>query len=123
MRHQVDALRAVLDPHMDVHAADQHASGHAHQFALKLGIAVLDGEGLVLPVREGVAGDRDGGEVMPGGLFGDAGAQVFEILARLGHGFADLGADLDLALQEFGADLILQFGLAGSHQGLGAAAR
>ena len=36
-----------------------------------------------------------------------------QIVAGLGHGGADLGADLDLAIHEFGADLLLQLDLTG----------
>ena len=53
---------------------------------------------------------------MFGGLGGDTGAQSFQIFAGGGNVLADLRADFDLALQEFRADLIGEFGLAGLHK-------
>jgi hypothetical protein len=40
---------------------------------------------------------------------GDAAAHADQVLARLGHGRAHLGADLDLGTQELMADAVAQF--------------
>ncbi len=49
-------------------------------------------------------------------MFGDGRAQAFQVVARLGDIGTDACADLDLALQKFGADLLFQFRGAGRHQ-------
>ena len=66
-----------------------------------------------------MAGGGDGCETVLAGLFGDATAQASEILAHLGDIGANLGADLDLAAEKFGRDLIAQPVRAGLHQGFG----
>ena len=106
--HQVDAAVGRVDAHMHVHPADQHPPHHAGQVAGQHVVAVLVGMGLVAPIREGVAGGRDRGEVVACRAVRHGGAQAPEILARLGHIAADAAADLDLAIEEFRADLILK---------------
>jgi hypothetical protein len=103
--HQVDAQVRVGKAHMHVHPADQHAPHHAAEILGQLVVAVLVGVVLVLPVRRGVTGDRDRGQPEFGGAVGDGGTQAFEVRARLADVLADPRADLDLALQEFRADL------------------
>ena len=49
---------------------------------------------------------------------GDDAAQMGQIGAGFGHSLADIGPDLDLALQEFRTDLPLKFLNALRHQGV-----
>ena len=71
---------------------------------------------LVAPVREGVTRGGNGGQPVFAGDLRDGGAQMLQSVARLGDVAGDRGSDLDLAAQEFRADLILQPGLAVLHQ-------
>ncbi len=119
LAHQVAAQRVVVDPDMDVHPADQHAARDAGEVALEDVVAVLVGRDLVAPVGEGVAGGSDGHEAVPRGVARDAGAQLAQFLAGGADVAAHPGADLDLALQELGADAVLELGAAGVHQRLG----
>ena len=106
--HQVDAHVFVVDANVDVHAGDQHAPGNAAKSLLKLVVAGFVCVVRVLPVGERVAGNRDGGEAVLGGLFGDTGSKSFEVFASFPDGCADLCADFDLAGFELGAELALK---------------
>ena len=119
MRHQVGAQGWGLDPDMNMHAADQHAAGDATQRMLQRVIAFLAGVGLILPVGERMTGYSDRGQVVFRRPFRHAGPQAFQVVPRGFDRGMGAGADLDLALQELGADLSLKIVLAGLHQRFG----
>ena len=104
---------------MDMHATDQHPPRHTAKVAAQVVVTLLVGMVLVLPVRERVAGGRDGRKPVLGGMARDTGAELAQLVTRLCDILANTRPDLDLALQEFRADLIGHFGLAGIHQRLG----
>ena len=105
---QVDAHVLVGDADMDMHAADQHPPRHPLQVAGEAVVAFALGMGLPPPFRERMARGGDGGEVVARRHLGDGAAQPAQIGAGLADGVADPGADLDLALQEFRADLAFE---------------
>ena len=104
LAHQVDAQVRVLDPGMDVHAADRHPPRQALVLGAEDAVAVHVHRHLLAPVRPGVGrgGDHPHPELARG--LGDGGAQLAELAPRLADRGADAGADLDLALQELVRD-------------------
>ena len=104
--HQVDAQLVILDPDMDMRARDQHPPADPVKVASERIVAVAVGVVLVLPVRGRMAGHRQRGEAELAGDGGDGFSQDFQVLARVFDGVADAGADLDLAAQELGRDLV-----------------
>ena len=66
-----------------------------------------------------MAGNRYRSQIVIGSMARDGGAQTAQVFAGRPHGFADAGADFDLALEKFGADLTLQVVLAGLEQAIG----
>ena len=103
---------------MHVHAANQHPAHHACQILAQHIIAVLVSVVLFLPVRKRMTRGGNRGQPVFGRMFGNAGAQAFQIIAGLTNCLANLGADFDLALQEFGTDLTLEFSHAIVHHRL-----
>jgi hypothetical protein len=113
--HQVDPGVVVLDPDMHVHPGNQQPPRHPGEVVLQHVVAFLVGMVLGLPVGRGMAGHGQRGEPVAPGDLGHRRAQAPEILARLGDRGTDPGADLHLAAQELGTDLILQRGDAVFH--------
>ena len=101
---------------MHMHPANQHAAGNTGQIAIKVVVTILVGVMLVLPVAKRMARGRNRGQSMVSRMTGDRLAQMPQIRARFGYGLAYAGTDLDLAFQEFGADLTFQISLSGIHQ-------
>ena len=108
LAEQVDAQILVLDADMHMHAADHEPPRHVLEIAGEHVVALLVGMLLARPFGEGVGRGGDRGEPELSGDAADRAAQMDQLVARLLHGFADAGADLDLRAQEFGADLAAQ---------------
>ena len=117
--HQVDAQLVVLDPGVDVHAADHHALRQRLHVAAEDDVALLVDPALVAPVGErvGRGGDHRHAELRGGP--GDRGAQLGELVARLRDVAADAGADLDLRLQQLVGDALAEALAAARHEALG----
>ncbi len=108
LAEQVDPEFIVLDADMHMHAADDEAPSHLLQVVGEHVVALLVGVLLVGPLGEGVGRGGDGGEAELVGDAADGGAEMHELVARLLHRLAHVGADLDLRAQELGADLAAQ---------------
>ena len=117
--HQIDAQVVVLDPDMYMHATDQQPPGHGLQIAGQGLIAVLVDKLLLLPSREGMGRGGDGRQAVVIRHLGDRGPKIGEVIARLAHGGAGMGADLDLGAQKFRRYPALQHGRALTQHGLG----
>ncbi len=106
--HHVDPQVRILDADVDVHAEDEQALRQiGHLFEL-LDVALLDGDVLSAPHREGVrAGRRDRQAILVRYVAGRR-AQADELGARLPHVLADLRADLDLRLHQLRLDLVVE---------------
>ncbi len=102
---------------MDMHAADQHPSGDSGKVFLQFPVALLVGEMLFVPLGEGMGRHGNGGETIFGGGIAHHGAKAYEFAASFSNRFANGGADFDLALQKFGADLTACLFRAFGHQG------
>ena len=119
LRHQIDAQAFLFDTNMDMHPANQHAPCDNGQFGDQRFVAFLLGGILLLPVGKRVAGGGDGHEVIASRHLGHGATQAAQFFTRRGDILADARADLDLALHEFRADLILKCRFAGVHQRIG----
>ncbi len=104
--HHVDAHVVVLDPGMDVHAADQHPPGRRPHVVPEPVVAFLSRVALAAPGGEGVGRGGDDRIAMLPGCRRHRRAQGAQLAHRLGDAGMRPGADLDLALQEFGGDLV-----------------
>jgi hypothetical protein len=105
LAEQVDAQILVLDADMYVHAANHEPARDLLQILRESVVALLVGVLLAAPFGEGVGGGSDGGKAELGGDGADGRTQPDQLVARLMHGVAHAGADLDLRAQEFRADL------------------
>lgn len=99
-----------------MHPTDEKALRDAAHRPPELVIPVPVGVTLLLPVGERMTRCGDRRQPVALRLARDCRAQALQVVARLVHRRADLGSDLDLALQELGRDLLLQLGRAGLHQ-------
>jgi hypothetical protein len=93
--HAVDGEVAVLDPHVDVHAEDQHALGDDLMILHRLGVALVGGDLLAKPVREGMGGGRGDLQAALGGQIVDGRSLSKKRGFQLGHVVADRRAQLD----------------------------
>ena len=105
---QIDPELVVLDADMDMHAADHQTARHVLEILGEDVVALLVGMLLGPPFGEGMGGRRNRRQPELIGDAADRAAQMDELVARLRHGLAYAGADLDLRAQEFGADLSAQ---------------
>ena len=103
------AVSGSVYAYMHMHPANQHPTHNPRQIAAQIVIAVLVDVVLVFPAGKRVAGRRNWGQSEVFRVLRDAGAQAFQVIARFRHIGANAGADLDLALQIFGADLAFEF--------------
>ena len=108
LAEQVYAQVVVLYAGMDMHTGDHEPSPHLLEVARDRAIAFLVGMMLPLPSRDGVGRGGYRREPELAGDAADRGAEIDELVARLLHRIANLGADLDLGAQELGADLAAQ---------------
>lgn len=114
--HQVDAQVVVLDPDMDVAAADQHPPDDGSQILAQRVVALLAGVGLLAPFRERMAGGGDGRVAEALGRFGHGLPQRRQLVDGLRHAALGAGADLHLALQVFHRDPLAEPVGAGGHE-------
>ena len=105
LSQQVDAQIVVLDPDMNVHAANHEPARDLLQVLRQRIVALLVGVLLAPPSGEGVGGGGDRGKAELVGDGADGGAQPDQLFAHFRNGVANAGADLDLRAQELRADL------------------
>ena len=117
LTEQIDPELVVLDAHVDMHAADQEPPRHVLEVAREHVVALLVGVLLARPFGKGMGRCGDGSETELVGDAADGAAQMNQLVARLLHGLAHAGADLDLRAQEFRADLAAQRLLAFGKEG------
>ena len=108
MIEKVDPELVVLDADMDMHAADHQPPRHVLEIAGEhvVALACRYAAGSTIGKRMGRCGDRRQPELI--GDAADGAAQMDQLVARLLHRSAHLGADLDLRAQELRADLAAQ---------------
>ena len=100
----LDGLLMTFDTDVDVHAEDEVAAGDVLQVLDQLKVAVVLGDVLLLPVREGVRAGRGDAQAVLAGQVADDLAELRDFLAGLGDVLADAGADFDHRLVHFGFD-------------------
>ncbi len=105
LAQNIDAELVVVDADMDMHAANHQTPHHLLQILREDVVALFVGVLLARPFGEGMGGGGDGSEAELAGDGAHGRTQADQIGARLLDRTADLGADLDLRAQEFGADL------------------
>jgi len=110
LRHEVDTGFIVINTDMDVHAANQRATGNAAEVALEFAVALFVSEMLLVPIGERVTGYGKWRQSVPFCDAGDGGAQPRQISPGFRDSPADPCAHFDLALEKLGTDLILKLG-------------
>ena len=116
--HQVDSQSAILDAHMNMHARDQHPPSDVGELPIKFVVAFLVRVAHISPFGSRVARYRQRQKAVPLRDRAHYASQPSKFLAGLLDRIAHAGSDLDLALQEFRADLVREGRLTLGHQRL-----
>jgi hypothetical protein len=114
--HQVDAQLDVLDPGMDVHAADHEPARQGLEVLGQDAIAVEVDAFLLPPARRGMGRDGEQRQIEIGCTVGDRPPEPGELLAQLADVAADRRPDLDLRLEQLMGDLGAERLAAGAHE-------
>ena len=119
LAQQIRAQGVIADANMDVHPTDQHSLGDAGQITLKRVVAVAFRVGLLFPIGKRMAGGGNRGDAEPACMLRNDAAQALQIIPRFFDGAANPGADLDLAPEEFRADMVSELCPAGVEERIG----
>ena len=117
--HQIHPQVLVLDPHVDMHAANQHAAGGGLHFLLQGHIALRRGLLLVAPQSRGMGGRRDDAhsELLGHGV--DLAPLPGQFAAHFRNAPAHLGGRFHLRAHQLVDDLAGHLLLAGGHEPVG----
>ena len=94
--HQVDAQVVVVEAHVHVHSADEHAAGNDLVVLVELLVALGVGEFLRLPGAERMCRCGDDGVAVFAGEVGQNGPEFDDLGGSLRHGGALPGPDREL---------------------------
>ena len=94
----------IVETDMHMHAANQQPLRDSLQILGQDVVAVAVGLPLRVPIGEGMGGGGDRPKSMALGRFGDAEAELTQLVPRGVDGIANRRADFDLGPQKFGHD-------------------